>query len=78
MAKAKASAMGCGSAMPLPSITMKSSLPLLAIAATWTVMALDWITADKQVLNPVRKFADGALSVITAACSLAGAVVVVW
>jgi len=51
-------------------------LAALAVGATWTVMALDWITADKQVLNPVRKFADGALSVITAACSLAGAVVV--
>jgi len=47
----------------------------LAIFASWAVIVLDKISADKGVLNPVRKFVDGALSVLTAACSLAGAVV---
>jgi len=46
----------------------------LAIVCSWTVMALDHISSDKGVLNPVRKFADGALSVLTAASSLLGSV----
>jgi len=51
-----------------------ATISAIAIVTTWFIVVLDKINADKGQLNPLRKLADGFLSVSTAALSLVGAV----